>query len=132
MNTTQPTLPDRLAEIRARLDAATPGPHVQNRYDHGGGRSYVESPRQLVLDVYEEGDREFYFHAPADIAYLLSALTSLQQVAGGLAGALEVQRSGYLMGEETLAEFTNRQIRTTNQALARYDDWQRKHGKAGE
>ncbi len=49
-----------LAELRKKAEAATKGPLKINRYEHGGGRMYREEPRQLVMDTYEEGDREFY------------------------------------------------------------------------
>lgn len=44
------------------------------RYDHGGGRMYRETPdrrRSLILDVYEAGDREFYFNAARLVRALL-------------------------------------------------------------
>ena len=68
--------PDNLQAIRARHAAATDvSAAVRSRYDHGGGRMYIDGEaRSLVLDAYEEADREFYFNAHADVAALLSAL----------------------------------------------------------
>jgi hypothetical protein len=51
--------------------------HVHRaRYDHGGGRMYRELPdgrRSLILDVYEHGDREFYFNAARLVRALLGS-----------------------------------------------------------
>lgn len=70
---------EELNEIEQRANAATDLPENQtrrNRYDHGGGRMYVESNggRDLIVDVYNECDREFYFHARTDIPKLIAAL----------------------------------------------------------
>lgn len=66
----------RTEEIRARAYKATPTTeHIKRaRYDHGGGRMYRETgnDRDLILDVYDEGDREFYFNALEDMEFLLS------------------------------------------------------------
>lgn len=55
---------------------------VFREYDHGGGRLFVEAPqRRLILDVYHEGDRDFFFsaHKMADtIAELLDKFERLQ------------------------------------------------------
>jgi hypothetical protein len=64
-------------EIRALIDAATPGPWEIYRYRTGGGRIHISGddgrPRTLIADmdadldsvatVYNEGDREFMFAA---------------------------------------------------------------------
>lgn len=69
----------RIAEIRERWSNATDVPLTAIRYEHGGGRLYVDGDRrQLVLDAYEEGDREFYFNAYADMGELFDALASAQ------------------------------------------------------
>lgn len=68
-----------LRAIEERAAKATKEPFVRVRYDHGGGRMYTEyvaGVRNLVVDCYEEADREFYFHALADIDTLLAALRS--------------------------------------------------------
>ena len=61
---------DRLKEIRARLDAATPGPW-QPVYINGR-----ESPgvRRVVP---ESAERDLIAHAPADIAWLLEEVDNL-------------------------------------------------------
>lgn len=69
-----------LIEITRRLNAATKG-LTYRRYDRendgdelGGGRAYLNGEagkRVLALDAYNPADREFYFHALADITALL-------------------------------------------------------------
>ncbi len=57
-------MPDRLAEIRARLDAATPGP----------------TPR-VALRERQHGMDALYAHAPADIAWLLDEVERYRRLA---------------------------------------------------
>lgn len=70
--------PDQaLAPIKARLNAATDGPFIVSRFDHGGGRMVVEADggrRKLVTDTFEIGDREFYAEASTDITRLIAAI----------------------------------------------------------
>jgi len=50
------------------------------RYGHGGGRLFIDGEagrRNLIADFYEEADREFYYHARADIPWLLDQLASV-------------------------------------------------------
>lgn len=81
----------REQEIRERVEKATPEPMKRNRYEHGGGRMFVEGDREghgrhLVLDAYDEANREFYFHAREDIPYLLAENQRLRdQLAGQVA-----------------------------------------------
>ena len=76
-----------LSEMEEREKAATPEPMVRIRYDHGGGRMYQEKPdggRNLVLDAYEEPDREFYFQARQDLPKVRRALlVALRDLANG-------------------------------------------------
>ena len=66
-------LSEKLAAIEARLAATTPGPWTLSRYDHCGGRAYVEAPKRvLVCDAFNERDREFLFNAPEDVEFLLA------------------------------------------------------------
>lgn len=70
---------DRIAEIRQRLDDALPDDEhvVRARYEHGGGRMWREAPkgsRDLIIDAYDQSDREFYFDAKAAVHDLLAAL----------------------------------------------------------
>ena len=74
-------MPDRLAEIRARLDAATPGP-----WFHYPGEPWVtnatDEPRIIVATVSPRmtGDNaDLIAHAPADIAWLLAEVERLQK-----------------------------------------------------
>ena len=80
---------DRRAQIEARLEAATPGPWRVNRYDHGGGRAHIEEPRRtLIADFYREGDREMLAHAPADLRWLLDALSAAEAERDALAATV--------------------------------------------
>ena len=86
---------DRRAQIEARLAAATPGPWRVDRYDHGGGRAYVEEPRRtLVADFYQEGDREMLAHAPADLRWLLDALAEAEAERDALSAKLAAAGAG--------------------------------------
>ena len=51
-----------LHELKRLLMEATPLPHKVNRYDHGGGRVFVDAgeDRNLIADFYEEADRELF------------------------------------------------------------------------
>jgi hypothetical protein len=67
---------DRIAEIRARLDKATPGPWM-----HGvqQGFHWVDTrlDRRVVTiadDVLTDADAELITHAPGDIRWLLDAV----------------------------------------------------------
>jgi hypothetical protein len=63
---------ERLDAITARLDAATPGPIEFMEYPRRGGRIYTEEPkRQLIADIYGNGNPVFYANARDDVAYLL-------------------------------------------------------------
>jgi len=56
---------ERARALLALREKATPvDGAVFREYDHGGGRLFVEAPqRRLILDVYHEGDRDFFFSA---------------------------------------------------------------------
>ena len=63
---------EKLTQIKQRHERATPSEEIKYwRYDHGGGRATSDG---LVLDAYEENDREFYFNAYDDIKFLLEEL----------------------------------------------------------
>ena len=76
--------PQTIEEIRARHAAATDTDGYATRfirYEHGGGRLYREineHGRSLILDAYEEADREFYFAAHADVRTLLARIDELE------------------------------------------------------
>lgn len=71
-------MPDRLQEIRARLDAATPGPwHVHpvgsievRRLDYSGF---------VVARANHDDDADLIAHAPADLAWLLAEIDALRE-----------------------------------------------------
>jgi hypothetical protein len=70
---------ETLDGFKAQLAAVTPGPYILSRFDHGGGRMYVESgsSRKLVADTFKEGDREFHYTAPSTVARLTGALEAV-------------------------------------------------------
>ena len=70
-----------LQSLKSAAKAATQGPLKLNRYDHGGGRLFREEPRQLVMDTYEEGDREFYALAsPSVILALIERVERMEEL----------------------------------------------------
>lgn len=74
----------KIEKIKERAARATPGPLELMRYDHGGGRlghfGKTSTERKLVADFFHEEDREFYYHALADIPYLLARLDQFREV----------------------------------------------------
>jgi hypothetical protein len=61
--------------------AATPDPLTVIRYEHGGGRIFLEEPRTLVADFFNEGDREFYAAAsPSTVLEMVAELRALRAV----------------------------------------------------
>lgn len=66
---------DRLTEIRARLDAATPGPW--HKHDDEPWVTNSATPPMRIIATGLRGQREnadLIAHAPADIAWLLDEL----------------------------------------------------------
>ena len=66
---------DRTDEIRARLEAATPGPWERNN-QHTKQRG-IAGPLGLCATAWEDGDAEFIAHAPDDVTWLLSRVEEL-------------------------------------------------------
>lgn len=66
-------LPDRLTDIRARLEWATRG-HPEWYEDAMGSPTvvYADAGGRPVADVRDDADRDFIAHAPADIAWLIA------------------------------------------------------------
>lgn len=89
------------AEIRealARAERATGGECiVRNRYSHGGGRMYREDgpARDLILDVYDEANREFYFAARTDVPRLAADLLAARAERDEARAAHESERRVY-------------------------------------
>jgi hypothetical protein len=82
---------DRLSEIRARLDKATPGPWM-----HGvqQGFHWVDTRPDLTVitiadDVPTDADAELIAHAPGDIRHLLSVVSGQAMVMRTLAAGWE-------------------------------------------
>jgi len=68
-----------LEEIKTRWRKSTDAPKI-NRYDHGGGRMYVDledGTRKLIADLYDEGNREFYYFATSDMTALIAEVERL-------------------------------------------------------
>lgn len=81
--------PERLAEIRARVEATSPGPW---RFD--ANRAEIYSPNgHLIADVWEptheSENAEFIAHAPEDTRALLAEIERLQRRVAEL-GRLEI------------------------------------------
>ncbi len=75
---------ERLAEIRARLEAATPGPWVASE---GDGATWVDSVGRngllvcntgVISNRYSTANTRLIANAPADLAYLLAELAAAQ------------------------------------------------------
>ena len=78
---------DRLAEIRARAEAATPGPWTLGPCSHGGqilqrGDDSSRETRhpQTYLQIVPDSDAEFIAHARTDIPYLLGRIEHLEHL----------------------------------------------------
>jgi ubiquinone biosynthesis protein UbiJ len=104
-------MPDRIAEIRARLDAATPGPWTMgvdsdaeawlwdamtDPYRGGVHAIGIGAPprgnrrAQYIADVHEdEASADLIAHAPADIAWLLDEVDALRERVAILRADLE-------------------------------------------
>ncbi len=89
MHTDPATAEDRIAEIRARLDAATEGPwiHEPSEVLHGTEdvRLHYVSDQAAIADddppmcsFYSRADAEFVAHAREDVPFLLSELEAAQ------------------------------------------------------
>lgn len=77
-------LDEAVSAIEARANAATPlGNKLTLKriyYEQGGGRMYNDnsSGRDLLVDVFNRNDRDFYFHAREDVPALIATIRSLQ------------------------------------------------------
>ena len=68
-----------VSEIRARLDAITPGTWVR-RERHGAVVAKTEtSSTVIVCGMADEGNEAFIAAAPADVAYLLARVAALEE-----------------------------------------------------
>jgi hypothetical protein len=94
---------DRIAEIRARLDAATEGPWVyESAADiHGveDGRIHYVTPQFAARDddppmtsFYDRADAELVANAPTDLAYLLARVEELEGQLAKAQAELDDQR----------------------------------------
>lgn len=97
------------AEIEARVNAATSGTDANlTRYDHGGGRMWVDQPgegRELIADFYNEPDREFLYHAHDDVESLIASLRAARKALKDLVDQLDVvHNSPEYIGVWTLSQ----------------------------
>ncbi len=90
----------RLQEIEERAEKATAGLEYA-RYDHGGGRAF-HNGRTLVLDCYDEDNREFYFNAREDVPWLVARLKRAKKLLGRVDN-LHTDRRTHL--EESVRDF---------------------------
>jgi len=63
---------NKLEELKALLNAATPLPLKVNKYDHGGGRLFQDEPRKLVADFYDQPDRGLFLAMRDQISDLIA------------------------------------------------------------
>ena len=90
---------ERLAEIRARLAAATPGPWHVGPIVKGSGILFVmDSVGKKVADCTFSRDSQFVANASADIAVLLTEVERLQAERGGLSHALACVHARWAKG----------------------------------
>jgi hypothetical protein len=84
---------DELKAIEARANAATSHDRITYVcYEHGGGRAYVDGEagaRHLVMDSYEQADREFDFATRTDIPALVAEVRRLRGILDGILGPLK-------------------------------------------
>ncbi|THV25986.1 hypothetical protein [Glycomyces paridis] len=107
-----PSDTDRLAEIRARLDAATPGPwqdagDVSGIETASGERITIGDDSGYGCVYIDDGDRDLLANAPADLTYLLDVaedcearLAAKQHLVDSLQGRLDTaegQLDGWLL-----------------------------------
>lgn len=98
---------DRITEIRARLDAATPG--LWEDYDPGDGTHRLYAPDDVKLlgplgqgHVLRAGDADLIAHAPEDLAFLLDEVERLRsriEAVRSLHQPVEVEPSETICGE---------------------------------
>ena len=82
---TGPLSPERLAQIRARVDAATPGPWCTDEWEIYQGAEYVAGAKWVgdTCRTYGDGgraDAQFTAHARTDVPDLLTEVARLTEV----------------------------------------------------
>jgi hypothetical protein len=99
---------DRLSEIRARLDKATPGPWED--YDPGDGTHRLYAPNEVKLlgplgegRVLRAADAELIAHAPEDIRWLAGEVDRLRVLLSERDQEIRVRDREYaLLGQTAL------------------------------
>ena len=93
---------ERIAEIRARVDAATEGPWFQGREDHRYESAHEvyskrepdeEDSHDIASYVWSAEDAALIAHAPTDIEDLLAAVERLTAERDALAAQVERVRA---------------------------------------
>lgn len=93
----------RLDEIRARLEAATPGPWETFGFEVNGVKSRLNKVKPARdnhsfthISLSHDEDAEFIAHAPEDIAYLLAEIERLTDSlpASGAAAVAKPRKEG--------------------------------------
>jgi hypothetical protein len=78
------TLAQRIAGMKAAAEKAiTPQSLMLIRYDHGGGRLFIEDGdnRDLIADFYDEANREYYARVdPASVLALIAEVERLREI----------------------------------------------------
>lgn len=111
------TIETRLAEIRARVEAATPGPWTPMEYDHnpgdqgvpilGGGErgsmaAHLTAYTMTLSNVDQsEADAEFIAHARTDLPALLAAVEAFKEKCDYIVNEFEdpvYESNGYALG----------------------------------
>lgn len=84
---------DRARALLSLREKATPvDGAVFREYDHGGGRLFVEAPqRRLIIDVYHEGDRSFFFSAHKMADTIAELLAEVERLSGRLRELAEAE-----------------------------------------
>ena len=84
------TLPAYFARLRALAAQATPAPLTLTRYEHGGGRLYVDGPqRVLVADFFDAANREYYSAVAPEVLTALVAVAEAAQIFARIADMME-------------------------------------------
>lgn len=86
---------DRVAEIRERLEKATPG--EWRRYDHAGPwhiwRDAGEGESHIAGDVLTDGDADLIAHAPSDLSWALDVIEEARMTVRNLLTLIATDRS---------------------------------------
>ena len=74
---------NRIEEIKARAEAATPGPWLVHPHESAEGQLVVDEHYDNVAECYVPEDATFIAHAREDIPYLLAEVERLRAALEG-------------------------------------------------